>query len=104
MQSNDKTNPGFQNGIRVGSVKEGKVSNTLTRCASDNAVRLLVLGHYWYGTQLLGVFGSGAPLRSFYLRSGQANRSRRNTAVASDCDPGYGRGYAVAGVRSDPAK
>jgi sugar lactone lactonase YvrE len=24
-QSNDKTNPGFQNGIRVGSVKDGKV-------------------------------------------------------------------------------
>ena len=42
--------------------------------------------------------------QSFYPRSGQPNRSRRNTVVASDCDPGYGRGYAVAGARSNPAK
>jgi sugar lactone lactonase YvrE len=25
-QSTDKTNPGFQNGIRIGSVKDGKVT------------------------------------------------------------------------------
>ena len=35
--------------------------------------------------------------QSIYLPSGRANRHRRNSVLASDCDPGCGRAYAVAG-------